>query len=72
MAEHETPQLHPDSAVIDALGGTTATAKICEVEPQAVSQWRASGIPRARLMYLKLAHPKAFRLARKSKQATAA
>lgn len=46
-----------DSVLIDALGGTVATAALCEVRPQAVSQWRRGGIPKARLMYLRLLRP---------------
>ena len=43
--------------VIDALGTTTEVARLCRVKPQAVSQWRVSGIPSARLDFLKLARP---------------
>lgn len=43
-----------DSSLIDALGGTTATAVLCRIRPQAVSQWRINGIPPARRMYLEL------------------
>ena len=46
--------------VIDRLGGTGATARLCETSPGAVSQWRRDGIPQARLMYLKLARPDVF------------
>ncbi len=46
--------------VIDKIGGTGATANLCEVSPAAVSQWRQDGIPAARLMYLKLARPDVF------------
>lgn len=45
------------SHLIDALGGTKAVADICEVSSQAVSQWRADGIPKARLKFLKLIRP---------------
>lgn len=48
------------NTVIDLLGGTNKVAELCEVKPQAVSQWRASGIPPARLMYLKLLRPDVF------------
>lgn len=47
--------------IIDALGGTTHVAKLCEVTEGAVSQWRRNGIPNARLMYLRLARPDVFR-----------
>lgn len=45
------------SKIIDALGGTNAVAELCEVTPQAVSQWREDGIPKARLMFLRVARP---------------
>ncbi|MCP4103102.1 MAG: helix-turn-helix domain-containing protein [Lentisphaerae bacterium] len=51
------------SEIIDTLGGTNAVAKLCEVRSQAVSQWRNNGIPKARLMYLKLARPEVFKAA---------
>lgn len=46
--------------IIDALGGTSETARLCEVEPPSVSEWRINGIPNARLMFLKLARPDVF------------
>lgn len=48
--------------IIDRLGGTNAVARLCEVEPASVSEWRTSknGIPKARLMFLRLARPDAF------------
>lgn len=46
--------------VIDRLGGTNAAAELCDVTAQAVSQWRANGIPKARLMYLRLVRPDVF------------
>ncbi len=51
----------PDQ-IIDACGGTAAVAKIFEISDAAVSQWRTAegGIPKARLMYLKLARPEIF------------
>ena len=56
--------------VIDALGGTNAVARLCEIAPASVSDWKKKGIPKARLMYLKLAMPKVFRdLAKQSKAA---
>jgi len=47
-------------AVIDALGGTAATAQLCQVRMPSVSEWRRNGIPRARLLFLKLARPDLF------------
>jgi hypothetical protein len=47
--------------IIDALGGTSAVARLCEIRPPSVSGWRARGrIPKAQLMYLKLARPDVF------------
>jgi hypothetical protein len=42
---------------LDQLGGTTEVARLCHCTPQAVSQWRAEGIPIARLLHLKLLRP---------------
>lgn len=47
-------------AVIDAIGGTSATAQLCEVKLPSVSEWRRNGIPRSRLLFLKLARPDVF------------
>lgn len=46
--------------IIDAFGGTSEVARVCEVTTGAVSQWRISGIPQARLMYLRLLRPDVF------------
>lgn len=53
---------HPDAALIDAMGGTVKVARLCEVSPQAVTQWRRAGIPRARRMYLRVLRPDLFGL----------
>lgn len=53
-------QWHRDSALIDRLGGTGQTAKLCRVRTQAVSQWRRNGIPAARMMYLQVIRPEVF------------
>lgn len=49
------------NAIIDAIGGTAEVARICEIKPPSVSEWRSSGIPRARLMFLRLAKPEVFK-----------
>lgn len=49
-----------DADLIKSLGGPAAAAKLFEVTPQAVSQWASKGIPRARLMYLKVVRPDLF------------
>ena len=48
------------NTVIDKLGGTSETARLCDVSPASVSEWRKNGIPHARLMFLKLARPDVF------------
>jgi DNA-binding transcriptional regulator YdaS (Cro superfamily) len=47
--------------IIDRLGGTYATARLCDVAPPSVSEWRTrNAIPKARLMFIKLARPDVF------------
>lgn len=48
------------SWLIDEFGGTSAVAKMFDIEPASVSYWRAKGIPKARLMYLKAVYPDKF------------
>ncbi|WP_454752180.1 hypothetical protein [Cupriavidus necator] len=48
------------NAIINKLGGTSAVAQIFNIKPGSVSEWRHTGIPPARLMYLRLAHPEIF------------
>lgn len=36
-----------DKEIITKLGGTSATARLCKITPQAVSQWKSNGIPRS-------------------------
>lgn len=43
--------------LVAALGGVCAVARICEITTPSVSSWRKIGVPRARLMYLKLKFP---------------
>jgi phage terminase Nu1 subunit (DNA packaging protein) len=57
------------SKIIEALGGTAETARLCEVEMAAVSQWKENGIPKARMMFLKLARPDVFKQLEKQKAA---
>lgn len=52
-----------DSLLIDALGGTSRTALMFDIEPASVSGWRKGGIPKGRLLYIKLAHPELFDVA---------
>jgi hypothetical protein len=46
--------------IIDRLGGTSETARLCEVKPPSVSEWRKNGIPRAQLKFLRLKRPDLF------------
>lgn len=46
--------------IIDDIGGTVEVARLCDVKPPSVSQWRTNGIPKARLMYLRLLRPDVF------------
>lgn len=52
--------LHPDSLIIDLLGGTSAVARLCNVKPPSVSDWRKFGIPAARKMFLRVVRPEVF------------
>ena len=51
---------HPDSEKIDQLGGTAAVARMFNIAQPSVTKWRKTGIPDARLMYLRLARPDVF------------
>ena len=41
-----------DTAMIDLLGGTAKVARMCKVDPAAVSNWRIRGIPADKYMLL--------------------
>jgi hypothetical protein len=56
---------HPDSEIIQRLGGTVAVARICRVKPPSVSEWKADGIPPARRQFLELLRPDVFAAAPK-------
>lgn len=43
--------------IIDALGGTAEAARLFEVRMPSVSAWRYHGIPKPRMMFLKVAKP---------------
>jgi hypothetical protein len=51
---------HPDSEIIDKLGGTAEVARLCKVKPPSVSEWRTTGIPVARRQFLELLRPEVF------------
>lgn len=57
---YNAPMDKEANRIIDALGGTNATARMFEIEPPSVSDWRKTGIPKPRLMYLKIARPDLF------------
>ncbi|OZI48450.1 hypothetical protein CAL20_13675 [Bordetella genomosp. 4] len=50
-----------DGDLIDALGGTSEVARLCDLTTGAVSQWRTNGIPRAWKKFLRLAKPRIFK-----------
>ena len=56
--------------IIEALGGTSETARLFNIAAASVSEWRKEGIPKSRLMYLKLARPELFGDAAPAKAAT--
>ncbi len=58
----KTPSQKIASELIDQFGGTCVVAKLFGITSGAVSQWRNSGVPDARLMYLKLLRPELFDL----------
>jgi hypothetical protein len=46
--------------IIEALGDTAEVARLFDVRMPSVSEWKKTGIPKARMMYLKVAHPGAL------------
>lgn len=52
--------MHSDAKLLDKVGTTTQVARMFEVRPQAVSKWRRTGIPSARLQTLRLMRPELF------------
>jgi len=52
--------LHPDAALIEALGGTSQVAALCDIKGPSVSEWKRNGIPKAQRNYLRLAKPDVF------------
>lgn len=51
---------HFACAVIEKIGGTAAMARLCDVKMPSVSEWKTTGIPSARLQFLRLARPDVF------------
>jgi len=58
--------------IIDSLGGTSEVARIFNVRPPSVSEWRKTGIPESRLMFLRLLRPDLFKNAPESNTKEAA
>ena len=50
------------SELIDKLGGTTEVARLCDIRPPSVSEWRRKGIPKPWMKFLELARPDAFQI----------
>lgn len=46
--------------LIDDLGGTNEVARLCDVKPPSVSEWRRNGIPKPWLKYFKAIRPDLF------------
>jgi hypothetical protein len=47
--------------IIENLGDTAEVARMFQIRMPSVSDWKITGIPKARMMYLQLAHPKALK-----------
>ena len=62
----DSKELKKHQALIEQIG-TPALMELFEITKGAISQWRTSGIPKARLMYLKLHSPELFVEFKKSK-----
>ena len=50
--ERDTSAVH----TINMFGGTTAVAKLCDIKPPSVSDWKISGIPKPWLGYFACLH----------------
>ena len=46
---------HNASEIIDRLGGTAAVARMCNVRPASVSEWRKRGVPVTRCLAIESA-----------------
>ena len=49
------------SYVIDSLGGTSAVARLCEIEPPSVTGWKTHGIPKPWIKYFRCVRPDVFK-----------
>lgn len=71
--------LMDSKSIVDRLGGPSEVAKLCQVSPQAVTQWYGKdaegndrAIPNARLLFLRAIRPDVFDLKPKRLKARAA
>lgn len=48
-------RLSPEASgqLIDALGGTNTVSRLCDISSSAVAQWRTTGVPKSRVLYLR-------------------
>ena len=46
--------------IIDGLGGTSATAKLCDIKVPSVCEWRHNGIPKPWRKYFEAIRPDLF------------
>lgn len=60
------------NTIIDAMGGTNEVARLCDLTPGAVSQWRDNGIPKPWLKFFEVVRPDVFRPVRASKRSKVA
>ncbi len=49
------PRLTPEvtAKVIDSLGGTNTVSRLFSISSSAVAQWRTTGMPKSRVLYLR-------------------
>lgn len=52
--------MNSDKKIIELIGNTAQTAREFGVSLAAVSRWKKTGIPKARLMYLEVKYPHLF------------
>ena len=52
---------HQATEIIEALGGTAEVSRIFSLSMPSVSDWKKTGIPKARMMFLEVAHAEALR-----------
>lgn len=52
---------HQAAEIIERLGGTAEVSRIFNLSMPSVSDWKKTGIPKARMMFLEVAHVDALR-----------